>query len=84
VVVHEMRFMELRAIAIAVFIALACFVAGAQSRATSWEIGSVLGVRVGVIDTGGVCIYVANNGVGASTSVSALSKVQLPFGTGCQ
>jgi hypothetical protein len=41
--------------------------------------------RVDVIDTAGVCLYVVRAwGTGAGTAIAAVSKAQLPAGTGCQ
>ncbi len=41
-------------------------------------------VRLNVIDTEGVCLYVAREWYGNSVSIAAVPKTQLPPGTGCQ
>lgn len=39
---------------------------------------------VTVIDTAGVCLYVAANGFGKVDAIATVPKTQLPTGTGCQ
>lgn len=50
----------------------------AQSQTRSWR----LNTQVSVIDTTGVCLYVAV--VGYGIGIAAVPKTQLPTGSGCQ
>lgn len=56
--------------------------AQSQSRLKAWQIGHVVGHDVGVIDTGGVCIYVSDGAY--SGGLFVVPKTRLPIGHGCQ
>jgi hypothetical protein len=56
-------------------------------RATRmWNVATVNGAAVSIIDTEGVCVYVAVPSWSRehSPAIAAVPKTQLPKGTGCQ
>lgn len=51
-----------------------------------WAIIPVAGdrIRLRVIETSGVCLYLANDYTATGVAIAAVPKTQLPPGTGCQ
>lgn len=80
----------------AALVAVAVYIVHAQERSAfqtrQWTVGvitysSLENARVDVIETEGVCLYVAVAGIDPRHRVATLAavpKTQLPKGTGCQ
>jgi hypothetical protein len=75
---------------IAVCIAVSYVISHSQEKDPSypptrtWEISEMQSQRVSVVDTAGVCLYVAWNTWDHSVAMAAVPKTQLPKGAGCQ
>lgn len=71
----------------AILLAALCGVHMAQAQepttTKAWVVGTVIGVDVGVIDTGGVCIYVAQR-LRGEPAISAVPKTGVVWHRGCQ